>query len=215
MVYYSGRVISGFIHIVLTLTNRPSESTFGPESSMKASRTVSFVLLGIIVMPSPRTISSIRKSYKRLFHHAGLSFPPGSGAAAWGFAGGNPPRRRPRKPTEMARIARARRELEALDESNLVTYRAAADPADDDKIQRKRRRGKMKDRFWSLENRSLQPQPDSNFLVMLRLKISPAAIQPGQEAELLPHLGSGPCHSIPRPREGTVCKLFPNLDALA
>src|SRR5439155_1654653 len=33
MVYYSGRVISGFIHIVLTLTNRPSESTFGPESS--------------------------------------------------------------------------------------------------------------------------------------------------------------------------------------
>jgi hypothetical protein len=91
-----------------------------------------------------------------------------------------------------------------LDESNLQPCQAAADPQDDDSRMKKGRRPtKMKTLFWSLQEPP-KIRPGGDFLAMLRLHIEEERPRPTGTAETLEHYGSGPCHSIPRPREGTV-----------
>ncbi len=103
----------------------------------------------------------------------------------------------------------AARIAQVLDESNLNTVLAAADPQDDDsRMKKKRRRGKMKPLFWTLQEPP-RIRPAGDFLAMLRLYIDQDSARISNAADALPHYGSGPCHSIPRPREGTVLANLP------
>jgi len=92
----------------------------------------------------------------------------------------------------------------ALDESNLQPCQAAADPQDNDSSMKKGKRpAKIKTLFWSLQEPP-RIRPGGVFLAMLRGHIEPRRACRTDVTERLPHYGSGPCHSIPRPREGTV-----------
>ena len=94
--------------------------------------------------------------------------------------------------------------VQDLDESNLQPCQAAADPQDDDSGMKKGRRpAKMKTLFWSLQEPP-RIRPAGDFLALLRVHLEQRHACPLTAADVLPHYGSGPCHSIPRPREGTV-----------
>jgi hypothetical protein len=98
---------------------------------------------------------------------------------------------------------------EALDESNLQPCQAAADPQDDDSDMKKGRRpAKIKTLFWSLQEPP-RIRAAGEFLAMLRAHLEPDRVLSLSVADALPHYGSGPCHSIPRPREGTVLPCLP------
>jgi len=91
-----------------------------------------------------------------------------------------------------------------LDESNLQPCQAAADPQDDDHSMKKGRRPtKVKTLFWSLQEPP-RIRPAGDFLALLRVHLEQRHAPHTMAADVLPHYGSGPCHSIPRPREGTV-----------
>jgi hypothetical protein len=98
---------------------------------------------------------------------------------------------------------------ETLDESNLNPCQAAADPQDNDSSMKKGRRpAKMKPLFWSLQEPP-RIRPAGDFLAMLRMHLGSERAHLASAADDLPHYGSGPCHSIPRPREGTVLPALP------
>jgi hypothetical protein len=50
---------------------------------------------------------------------------------------------------------------------------------------------------------------------MLRVHLEQVGARPMNDADTLPHYGSGPCHCIPRPREGTVLAQVPCRGVLA
>ncbi len=96
-----------------------------------------------------------------------------------------------------------------LDESNLQPCQAAADPPDVDSGMKKGRRpAKVKTLFWSLQEPP-RIRPAGDFLELLRVHLEQRHASPLMAADVLPHYGSGPCHSIPRPREGTVIANHP------
>ncbi len=96
-----------------------------------------------------------------------------------------------------------------FDESNLQPCQAAADPPDYDSGMKKGRRpAKVKTLFWSLQEPP-RIRPAGDFLALLRLHLEQRHASPLMAADVLPHYGSGPCHSIPRPREGTVIAHHP------
>src|SRR6267378_4876515 len=85
-----------------------------------------------------------------------------------------------------------------LDESNLQPCQAAADPQDDDSSMKKGRRApKAKTLFWSLQEPP-RIRPAGDFLAMLRVHLAQDHAGISTAADILPHYGSGPCHSIPR-----------------
>lgn len=175
-----------------------------------ANYLVSLALLGALLMPSPRLLDPHRRTHKRhatCEHHLRRHHPdPADRAKVLRRA-----QRRQSRLQERARLEEARRLLEALDESALTTFRAAADPVDDDKLKKnKRRRGKMKNRFWSLQDSPPKIRLESDFLATLRPYLETQDPRIGPTADVLPHFGSGPCHSIPRPREGTTNSSLPN-----
>lgn len=103
----------------------------------------------------------------------------------------------------------------ALDESNLQPCQAAADPQDDDSRMKKGRRpAKAKRLFWSLQEPP-KIRPAGNFLEMLRAQVRIGREDTTGPAEAQAHYGSGPCHSIPRPREGTTLPAPPLPGAVA
>jgi len=105
--------------------------------------------------------------------------------------------------------------VQDLDESNLQPCQAAADPQDDDFGMKKGRRpAKMKTLFWSLQEPP-RIRPAGDFLALLRVHLEQRHVSPSTAADMLPHYGSGPCHSIPRPREGTVIADEPCLSVVA
>ena len=109
----------------------------------------------------------------------------------------------------------ARLAAQDLEESNLQPCQAAADPQDDDSSMKKgRRRAKMKTLFWSLQDPP-RIRPAGDFLALLRVHLEQRHVSPSTAADMLPHYGSGPCHSIPRPREGTVIADEPCLSVVA
>ena len=102
-----------------------------------------------------------------------------------------------------------------FDESNLQPCQAAADPPDVDSGMKKGRRpAKVKTLFWSLQEPP-RIRPAGDFLALLRVHLEQRHASPLMAADVLPHYGSGPCHSIPRPREGTVlpCLSLPGIVA--
>src|SRR5262245_33848476 len=164
-------------------------------------------------MPSPRILDPERthKRHATCEHHLKRHHPdPVERAKILRRA-----ERRKRRLEEEARIEQERlrtREVrddtaaaaEALDESNLQPCQAAADPSDDDSRMKKRRRpARIKTLFWSLEDPP-KIRPAGDFLVMLRLHLGDQRPRTVDTTGALEHYGSGPCHSIPRPREGTI-----------
>jgi hypothetical protein len=172
---------------------------------------VSCILLGIFLMPSPRILDRARthKRHATCGHHLRHQHPdPAERAKILRRA-----ERRERRLQEPVRPEQAREDAatvaEALDESNLQPCRAAADPQDDDsRMKRRRRPPRMKTLFWSLQDPP-RIRPASDFLVRLRVHLELNGIDPTTETDTLPHYGSGPCHRIPRPREGTVLAQAP------
>ena len=105
--------------------------------------------------------------------------------------------------------------VQDLDEGNLQPCQAAADPQDDDSgMKRGRRPAKVKTLFWSLQDPP-RIRPAGDFLAMLRVYFKQQHASPWTATDVLPHYGSGPCHSIPRPREGTVIADDPCLSVVA
>ena len=193
--------------------------------AMKLAPTLaSGCLLGIFLMPSPRIFDPERthKRHATCEHHLRRGHPdPADRARILRRA-----ERTKKRLEEQARIEQERLQAmqaredagvpaEALDESNLNPCQAAADPQDDDSLMRKgRRRSKMKPLFWSLQE-APKIRPGGDFLAMLRLHLEDERPHSSDTAEMLEHYGSGPCHSIPRPREGTIPRDLPGRGVVA
>lgn len=193
---------------------------------------MSYSLLGVFLMPSPRIFDRERthKRHATCEHHLRIHHPDPAERAKILRRAARRQRRLERERAERARIEQLRteraRSLQAaldreragddawqiaqiLDESNLNACQAAADPQDDDSRMKKgRRRGKMKPLFWTLQEPP-RIRPAGDFLAMLRLHLDQDSARISNAADALPHYGSGPCHSIPRPREGTVLADLP------
>jgi hypothetical protein len=188
---------------------------------------VSYSLLGVFLMPSPRIFDRERthKIHATCEHHLRSHHSDPAERRKILRRAARRQRRVERERAEQARIEQLRteraRSLQAalsrdqagddawqiariLDESNLNTCQATADPQDDDsRMKKKRRRGKMKPLFWTLQEPP-RIRPSGDFLAMLRLHLDQNSARIANAGDALPHYGSGPCHSIPRPREGTV-----------
>ncbi len=183
----------------------------------------SWTLLGIFLMPSPRILDPDRthKRHATCEHHLRRHHPdPVERARILRRA----ERRNRRMEEERARAvvvaaqptaaeqddADATAQVAAaLDESNLQPCQAAADPQDDDSRMKKgKRSAKIKTLFWSLQEPP-RIRPAGEFLAMLRGHLQSDRARAMSAADVLPHYGSGPCHSIPRPREGTVLPSLP------
>jgi len=61
----------------------------------------------------------------------------------------------------------------------------------------------MKTQFW-LPEEPTRIRRSGDFLSMLRLHLEAENPRATDGAGTIEHYGSGPCHSIPRPREGTI-----------
>ena len=179
---------------------------------------VSGCLLGIFLMPSPRILDPERthKRHATCEHHLRRHHPdPEERAKILRRA-----ERRMRRLEEQARIDQERAQAQqarddaapladTLDESNLQPCQAAADPQDDDSSMKKGRRpSKIKTLFWSLQEPP-KIRPGGEFLAMLRIHLADERPRPSDTDGILEHFGSGPCHSIPRPREGTILRDLP------
>jgi len=185
---------------------------------------VSGSLLSILLMPSPRIFDSERthKRHATCEHHLRRHHPdPEERAKIIRRA-----ERRQRQLEEQARIEQERAQpqqagddatvlADALSESNLQPSQAAADPQDDDsRMKKKRRPSKIKTLFW-LQQEPPKIRTAGTFLAMLRVHLQEDRPLTSRTAETLEHYGSGPCHSIPRPREGTVPATVPCPGAVA
>ena len=199
----------------------------------------SCILLGIFLMPSPRILDPDRTHSRHATceHHLRRHHPdPADRARILARAERKKRRAETRARLEEA-SARARQDrlehalaevaaarataaeqddvdaaaqlAEALDESNLQPCQAAADPQDDDSSMKKgRRAAKIKTLFWLLQEPP-KIRPAGEFLAMLRVHIQTDCPRSTDAPDVLTHYGSGPCHSIPRPREGTVVPCLP------
>ncbi len=88
---------------------------------------------------------------------------------------------------------------------------ATVDPSDDDdhRLKKGRRKGPL-DINVALPQEAPKLLRSADLLASLRLHLSLGRPQLRETDEPLVHFGSGPCHSIPRPREGTICLLSRN-----
>ncbi len=79
------------------------------------------------------------------------------------------------------------------------------DQDDDDDAMLKRRRCKPSPYATKkISPEPLRARPPARFLVRLRAYLVPERSDRPDAFVFIPHFGSGPCHSIPRPREGTI-----------
>jgi len=198
----------------------------------------SCILLGIFLMPSPRILDPDRthRRHATCEHHLRRHHPDPDDRARILRRAERKKRREEARALEEARSHASQERLEhalaevvaaqataderddfeaaaqlaeALDESNLQPCQAAADPQDDDSSMKKgRRAAKIKTLFWSLQEPP-KIRPAGDFLAMLRVRIQTDSPRSTDASDVLTHYGSGPCHSIPRPREGTVVPCLP------
>ena len=204
----------------------------------------SCILLGIFLMPSPRILDPDRthRRHATCEHHLRRHHPDPDDRARILRRAERKKRREEARAREEARSRASQERLEhalaevvaarataderddvdaaaqlaeAFDESNLQPCQAAADPQDDDSNMKKgRRAAKIKTLFWSLQEPP-KIRPVGDFLAMLRVHIQTDRPCSTDASDVLTHYGSGPCHSIPRPREGTVvpCLSLPGIVA--
>lgn len=181
---------------------------------MSAVRSLASVsLLSILLMPSPRIFDGERthKRHATCEHHLRRHHPDPADRAKVLLRA----ERRMRQMEERARLEQERAQTrqagddaallaDALSESNLQPSQAAADPQDDDsRMKKKRRPSRIKTLFW-LQQEPPKIRTAGTFLAMLRVRLQEERPHTFRTVETLEHYGSGPCHSIPRPREGTV-----------
>src|SRR5712692_11750727 len=97
------------------------------------------------------------------------------------------------------------------DEPQFSPTPATVDPSDDDdhRLKKGRRKGPL-DINVALPQEPPKLLRSAELLASLRLHLSLGRPQLRKTDEPLVHFGSGPCHSIPRPREGTICLLSRN-----
>ena len=88
---------------------------------------------------------------------------------------------------------------------------ATVDPSDDDdhRLKKGRRKGPL-DINVALPQEPPKLLRSADLLASLRLHLSLGRPHLRETDEILVHFGSGPCHTIPRPREGTICLLSQN-----
>ncbi len=81
----------------------------------------------------------------------------------------------------------------------------SADPSDydDHRLKRSRRKNSTDTTVTPAHNRA-KTESTSNLLPVLRVHLAVRRPRLREMGEALPGFGSGPCHSIPRPREGTI-----------
>ena len=92
----------------------------------------------------------------------------------------------------------------------------ATDPFDydDHRLKKSQRKKSTQVNFTPLAKRSTI-KSTSDILTAVRVKLVPRLPRLRAAAEPLPRFGSGPCHSIPRPREGTTDLPFQSAALLA
>ena len=171
----------------------------------------SAVLLGILLMPSPRLLFNHKRTHRRhalcehhLRHHHQN---PQDRERVIRVA-----RHRIRREEARAREQeRLRLEVLALYAAELTTTQAAADPLDDadSRMKKPRRRGSRTDRFWNVQDPP-RIRPPGEFLAQIRIHLDRQSAVSARSVAPQPHFGSGPCHSIPRPREGTTVPPAPS-----
>ena len=167
-------------------------------------RVLSLVLLGVFATPAVRYLDDEKRTHARhatCEHHLRRHHPdPEDRARVLRRA-----ERRQRREQERARAEEARQALlRALQDGDPQAIIPASDPLDDDiKVKKGRRKSVTIRNDWSLKD-APRIRPTGDFLAMLRTRVDVQRACRRESAETLPHFGSGPCHSIPRPREGTI-----------
>ncbi len=97
-----------------------------------------------------------------------------------------------------------------LSETESTPITQAADPFDsDDSKVKKGRRKLVAESNVTATRVPLKIEPTPDLLTAVRIQLAPRLPRLRETAVPLPHFGSGPCHSIPRPREGTIAPSLP------
>ncbi len=189
-------------------------------------RLVSFAVLGVVLLPSLRQVDihpQRRGGHRRHAAHARYVGCRGSSSEQARVL-----RRAQRRAERRMRRLQERARIEAIlmepakpeasppggtrdpvsspgEGAAVVARQSGADQAsaDSDRLKRKRRRAKAVMRLYLLDARP-RALPQAGLLGVVRQQVDTRDARLRREAELIPHFGSGPCHSIPRPREGTI-----------
>ncbi len=171
-------------------------------------RSVILVLLGALVAPAPQVWARLHRDQKRdtvpQNHRSSRhSHELDTSRNHCCVTGGH----------RMAHTAvRASQSTEtAAEVSNVSSREADVDPFDDGdgKLKKGRRRGEM-GRIVSLFEDVQKVRLAKDLLGTLRLRLAHSRRHLREVSVAVPHFGSGPCHSIPRPREGTTYPVLPN-----
>jgi len=176
-----------------------------------AHRFISLGLVGVFMMPMLKLLDDHDRTHRRhatCEHHLRHHHPdPDDRARVLRRAARRAQRQRE---LEAARLAQASLASPAGDDQEGVSLQAAADPFDDDSsMKKKRRKGGTEGTPWLLKE-SARVRPAGEFLAKLRLHLDMRGSRLQRESEPFCHFGSGPCHDIPRPREGTIILTQPN-----
>jgi hypothetical protein len=200
-------------------------------------RLLSFAVLGVVLLPSLRQVDihpQRRGGHRRHAAHARYVGCRGSSSDEARSA-----RRAQRRAKRQMRRLQERARIEAIlmepwkpeasppggtrdpvsspgEGAAVVARQSGADQASDDsdRLKRKRRRARAANLLCFLDQRP-KALPDIGLLNLMRLRVDTRDARLRREAELIPHFGSGPCHSIPRPREGTIALTPPSRSAAA
>lgn len=172
-----------------------------------AYRLVSLGLISVFMMPTLKLVDDHDRTHRRhatCEHHLRHHHPdPADRARVLRRAARRAQRQRE---LELARLAQAQRSLAPPpgDDADGVPIQAAADPFDDDSsMKKKHRKGSTDGTPWLLKEPA-RVRLAGEFLAKLRLHLDTRGNRLQRESEPFCHFGSGPCHDIPRPREGTI-----------
>src|SRR5262245_58503049 len=109
-----------------------------------------------------------------------------------------------RRAQERAQLEDARlAQLRTLENDPLAVEAVSTDTGADDQRMKRPRRRSSRVRDEALIKNPPQIRASGDFLEMLRLHLVSRGEFHHDLTVPLPHYGSGPCHAIPRPREGT------------
>lgn len=173
----------------------------------------SLALLGALLLPSHRLIDQHKRTHRQhatCEHHLRAHHPDPADRARVLRRAERRRRheQRQREEDERANAEAARVAMAEVAEGSIQATQAAADPQDDDfSLKRKRPRTGKGNRFWAFAEPP-EIRRAGDFLANLRAKVI-IADRPEIDRSDLPHFGSGPCHQIHRPREGTTLPALP------
>lgn len=168
------------------------------------------ILLGALVAPAPQGWAQLRRDHKRYTvpqnHRSSRHSHQLDASRDYCCVTGS--HHMALAPVRASQSAQA---TAATEVSNASSSETSIDPFDDSdgKLKKGRRRGE-RGRVVSLFEDVYKVRPANDLLGMLRLGLAHNRGHLRDESAAVPHFGSGPCHSIPRPREGTTCSVLPH-----